>query len=817
MDTTKLERHQKLIFLIVSFSTFLFGIYNLFIQIPSEPNTCQMTYTRGQSYTKVAHVFDRKGIPSAYEYKYNLYRFDQITERTNPSDDPLQVTGIPVLFIPGHLGDYKQVRSLGSLADEIGKHSARRLDYFSLDFREEPSAFSGNMLEQQATYVNDAVSTILRLYKQSSSALTQKSVVLVGHSMGGFVARRSLQLFNHQRGTIQTIVTLSSPHVRAPHAIDSSMTNMWSDTNNEWKLGRNFVLGRAIKKRNQELKEIQDIQDQKDQKKEDQKKEDQKKEEQRIEQEKLKEKLKEQEQVEEQVLEQVLEQVEEQVEDKEKKKVSKISEANQAEAKAIENDPENIDTDLIQNENGANTINTTNNTNSTKGWFFLSWFSSNTTEPTAEELQLKQEQLQLERKQAEQRTPSYQRARRAGQTFANITLISISGGRKDNLMDSNLATIKHLVFSDRGFSILTKDIPDVEVSIDHQCQVWCKQLLHAITSGLYASINSKSGRMSTQISYRMKAMSKYLLPKEWLNIRQNAAVAIASGQLPADYILEVHDHVHFTSNTSYKQTSTVGTTVGTIVGTTAGTAENPITTMVRLYGALILPITLAIVGLSICYQLYVTLASTSKMTTMPSFRYALSPERHLLHILVGTGCAWLLNTTKDAHTCRKKAGKLSFVLFFLLCLLSTPTVQLFWLTIGDTVSNTLPSFMLNIVSISVPSIQTVLQLSEEYPSLYIIGWLYCSGLTILYLLDFICNLLQSISTWIFVHIFQSIRNKMPNSFGRGIDKAISVMFGRYAMLLFFTLCWLFTVCVITPILNYNSKKERLGPSFNSKF
>ena len=73
-----------------------------------------MTYTRGPSYKLVTHV------KSELNYKYKLYRFDQVSSRKHPSDSSLEVSGIPVLFIPGHLGDYKQVRSLGSLADELG-------------------------------------------------------------------------------------------------------------------------------------------------------------------------------------------------------------------------------------------------------------------------------------------------------------------------------------------------------------------------------------------------------------------------------------------------------------------------------------------------------------------------------------------------------------------------------------------------------------------------------------------------------------------------------------------------------------------------
>ena len=60
------------------------------------------------------------------------------------------------------------------------------------------------------------------LYKESFDAKTKeeaavsgnlpKSVVLVGHSMGGFVARAAIVNPNLRKSSVETIITLSSPH-----------------------------------------------------------------------------------------------------------------------------------------------------------------------------------------------------------------------------------------------------------------------------------------------------------------------------------------------------------------------------------------------------------------------------------------------------------------------------------------------------------------------------------------------------------------------------------------------------------------------------
>ena len=112
-------------------------------------------------------------------------------------------------------------------------------------------------------------------------------------------------------------------------------------------------------------------------------------------------------------------------------------------------------------------------------------------------------------------THRQQHARRMAFALSNVTLISIAGGRRDNLVDQRLTSVSDMVLSDRGFSVLTHDIPGVSMSVDHQCLVWCKQLLFSITSGLYAAMDIPNGRMHRDPEIRMQAFSKFLLPKDW--------------------------------------------------------------------------------------------------------------------------------------------------------------------------------------------------------------------------------------------------------------------------------------------------------------
>ena len=63
---------------------------------------------------------------------------------------------------------------------------------------------------------------ILDLYKESydsrqnegaaNSGPLPKSVILVGHSMGGFVARAAIVHPHLRKSAVETVLTLSSPH-----------------------------------------------------------------------------------------------------------------------------------------------------------------------------------------------------------------------------------------------------------------------------------------------------------------------------------------------------------------------------------------------------------------------------------------------------------------------------------------------------------------------------------------------------------------------------------------------------------------------------
>lgn len=159
---------------------------------------------------------------------------------------------MPVLFVPGNAGSYKQVRPIASEANHHFNKVIQRdeyataagveaLDFFTVDFNEDITAFHGQTLLDQAEYVNEAIRYILSLYldpRQStrrSNVPDPTSVVVLGHSMGGVVARTALATPNYQSDSVNTIVTMSAPHALPPVTFDGKIVQIYDTVNTYWR------------------------------------------------------------------------------------------------------------------------------------------------------------------------------------------------------------------------------------------------------------------------------------------------------------------------------------------------------------------------------------------------------------------------------------------------------------------------------------------------------------------------------------------------------------------------------------------------------
>ncbi|KAL0692593.1 hypothetical protein Bca4012_059773 [Brassica carinata] len=217
--------------------------------------------------------------------RYGLYLYHEGWRKIDFKEHIDKLSGVPVLFIPGNAGSYKQARIIVSFLESVAAESDRayqggpfertfyqeaslfrgegvdtesveydlpsqysnRLDWFAVDLEGEHSAMDGRILEEHTEYVVYAIHRILDQYKEShdtreregaaASSNVPRNVILVGHSMGGFVARAAAVHPRLRKSAVQTILTLSSPHQSPPLALQPSLGHYFAKVNREWKKG----------------------------------------------------------------------------------------------------------------------------------------------------------------------------------------------------------------------------------------------------------------------------------------------------------------------------------------------------------------------------------------------------------------------------------------------------------------------------------------------------------------------------------------------------------------------------------------------------
>ncbi len=213
---------------------FFFGVH---IRLWPGPNECLMTYMHPS--------YKRYPVPSALDGRYRLVLYKE--QRQVPAEhSTAREAGIPVVYVPGNAGSFKQVRSFGSEgyrgfhgASEhdssllaggmsgsvigelmgLGAEGNKRnsFDFWAVDFREELSGISGVLMEKQSEYLVDAIHHVLSLYNSTFDprVARARSVVLVAHSMGGVVAMGAAGHSKLRGGAISTVITLATPHFPA--------------------------------------------------------------------------------------------------------------------------------------------------------------------------------------------------------------------------------------------------------------------------------------------------------------------------------------------------------------------------------------------------------------------------------------------------------------------------------------------------------------------------------------------------------------------------------------------------------------------------
>lgn len=162
------------------------SLAGLFHLLKPVSNGCVMTYM----YPTYIPISTPKNVSST---KYGLYLYHEGWRKIDFNQHIKKLNGVPVLFVPGNGGSYKQVRSLAAESDRayqggplehtfyqeashdlekgavdsdlaefpLPSQYTRMLDWFAVDLEGEHSAMDGQILEEHTRYVVYAIHRVL--------------------------------------------------------------------------------------------------------------------------------------------------------------------------------------------------------------------------------------------------------------------------------------------------------------------------------------------------------------------------------------------------------------------------------------------------------------------------------------------------------------------------------------------------------------------------------------------------------------------------------------------------------------------------------
>ncbi|TIB71347.1 hypothetical protein E3Q24_02371 [Wallemia mellicola] len=157
-------------------------------------------------------------------------------------NNDISPNGVPVLFIPGNAGSYKQGRSIAAeLAKQyyssygipnsyLESQAGAPPDFWTVDTNEELSAFHAGTIRRQAEYILAAIDYILNQYTHQNQP--PESIIVVAHSMGGIVVNELFNLPEYRTGLVDLVISLSTPHAMPPTPFSRNMASLYDQRYN---------------------------------------------------------------------------------------------------------------------------------------------------------------------------------------------------------------------------------------------------------------------------------------------------------------------------------------------------------------------------------------------------------------------------------------------------------------------------------------------------------------------------------------------------------------------------------------------------------
>ena len=118
-------------------------------------------------------------------------------------------------FIVGNKGYYMQFQpianSIHEYTQKVDKYIKKKTctDMYYFDLKEEPVAFSKDLINKQANYIASKISEIVE-------KKNYRDINIVTHSVGSYVAMKAIDKDDFPIQTLRNVISLASPNIQAP-------------------------------------------------------------------------------------------------------------------------------------------------------------------------------------------------------------------------------------------------------------------------------------------------------------------------------------------------------------------------------------------------------------------------------------------------------------------------------------------------------------------------------------------------------------------------------------------------------------------------
>lgn len=121
----------------------------------------------------------------------------------------------------------------------------------------------------------------------------------------------------------------------------------------------------------------------------------------------------------------------------------------------------------------------------------------------------------------------------------NVSIVSASGGDSDFQVNGAVARLPSYIT--HSVSTTTTSMPRVWVSADHQCIVWCKQVVLAVTRSLFDMVDADTGHISDDLDWRMKVIHHHFVHHSGISDLSKLGKASRVRLLDSYEVHQLHD------------------------------------------------------------------------------------------------------------------------------------------------------------------------------------------------------------------------------------------------------------------------------------